>query len=216
MSSATANATSAGAGRIRFTIVAMLFAVTLVNYADRAVLAIAGPALSKDLGITPVQMGLVFSAFGWSYVIGQIPGGWLLDRFGSKIVYFASIFIWSAFTVMQGGVWILGGAAAVSALFALRFLVGFAESPSFPANGRIVAAWFPAGERGTASAIFNSAQYFATVLFAPIMGYITVTFGWPSTFYFILDPIPLTLACSRSDGGTHRSRLPAGSRVRPT
>src|SRR3954469_10882673 len=141
MRSATANATSAGAGRIRFTIVAMLFAVTLVNYADRAVLAIAGPALPKDLGITPVQMGLVFSAFGWSYVIGQIPGGWLLDRFGSKLVYFGSIFFWSFFTLLVGAVWAGGAALAVYVLFLLRFMVGLAEAPSFPANSRIVAAW---------------------------------------------------------------------------
>jgi MFS transporter, ACS family, glucarate transporter len=181
-------ATSAGewaSGRIRFTIVAMLFAVTMVNYADRATIAIAGPVMSKDLGFSALQMGFIFSAFGWSYVIGQLPGGWLLDRFGSKLVYFGSIFVWSLFTVLQGGVWIVGTAAAVYVLFGLRFLVGFAEAPSFPANGRIVAAWFPANERGTASAIFNSAQYFATVVFAPIMGFITVTFGWPNVFYFM-------------------------------
>jgi MFS transporter, ACS family, glucarate transporter len=140
----------------------------------------AGPyaaAPPKDLGFSPVHIGFIFSAFGWSYVIGQILGGWLLDRFDSKIVYFFSIFIWSLFTILQGGVWIVGTVAAVYALFALRFMVGFAESPAFPANSRIVAAWFPANERGTASAIFNSAQYFATVLFAPIMGWITVTYG---------------------------------------
>jgi ACS family glucarate transporter-like MFS transporter len=172
-------------GRVRFSIVAMLFAVTMVNYADRATIAIAGPVISKSLGLTAVQMGFIFSAFGWSYVIGQIPGGWLLDRFGSKRVYFASIFLWSAFTIAQGGVWLVGAAAAVYVLFALRFMVGLAEAPSFPANSRIVAAWFPANERGTASAIFNSAQYFATVLFAPVMGFITVTFGWPYVFYFM-------------------------------
>src|SRR4051794_14525043 len=58
-------------GRVRFTIVAMLFAVTMVNYGDRATLAMAGPALAKDLGLSAVQMGLAFSAFGWSYVIGS-------------------------------------------------------------------------------------------------------------------------------------------------
>ena len=162
---------------MRFSIVAMLFAVTIVNY--------AGPVLSKDLGLSAVEMGFVFSAFGWSYVIGQIPGGWLLDRFGSKKVYFFSIFIWSLFTLLQGEVAVVGLAAAAYALFVLRLLVGFAEAPSFPANGRIVAAWFPARERGTASAIFNSAQYFATVLFAPIMGWLTFTYGWPSVFYFM-------------------------------
>src|SRR4051812_6339299 len=164
----------------------MLFAVTMVNYADRATISIAGPALSKDLGLSPVQMGYVFSAFGWSYVAAQIPGGWMLDRFGSKSVYFWSIFIWSLFTLLQGSVGVLGaGTVAVTALFTLRLLVGLAEAPSFPANARIVAAWFPANERGTASSIFNSAQYFATVLFAPIMGWITFTFGWPYVFYFM-------------------------------
>jgi ACS family glucarate transporter-like MFS transporter len=177
--------TATAIGRVRFSIVAMLFAVTIVNYADRATIAIAGPVLSKDLGLSAVQMGFIFSAFGWSYVIGQLPGGWLLDRFGSKAIYFVSIFTWSLFTLLQGAVGWFAAASAFYALFALRFLVGLAEAPSFPANARIVAAWYPASERGTASAIFNSAQYFATVLFAPIMGWITVSFGWPYVFYFM-------------------------------
>jgi ACS family glucarate transporter-like MFS transporter len=80
---------------------------------------------------------------------------------------------------------VLAATAALYVLFLLRFLVGLAEAPSFPANARIVAAWFPANERGTASAIFNSAQYFATVLFAPIMGWITIAMGWPYVFYFM-------------------------------
>src|SRR5215470_15209997 len=96
------------AGRIRFTIVAMLFAVTIVNYADRATIAITGPVISKDLGLSPVQMGFIFSAFGWAYVAGQIPGGWLLDRFGSKAIYFWSIFNWSFFTLLQGATGYIG------------------------------------------------------------------------------------------------------------
>ncbi|KWR91854.1 MFS transporter [Cupriavidus sp. IDO] len=173
--------------RTRYAIVAMLFLVTAVNYADRATLSIAGTALSRDFGFDSVTMGYIFSAFGWSYVIGQLPGGWLLDRFGSKTVYAASIFIWSVFTFLQGGVSFLTATAttAVVVLFSLRLLVGFSEAPSFPANGRIVAAWFPANERGTASAVFNSAQYFATVLFAPVMAWITHTYGWPYVFYFM-------------------------------
>ncbi|MEM5369268.1 MFS transporter [Paraburkholderia azotifigens] len=171
--------------RIRYGIVAMLFLVTAINYADRATLSMAGTSMAKDLGLDAVAMGFIFSAFGWSYVIGQLPGGWLLDRFGSKRVYAASIFIWSLFTVLQGTVSFLSVSVAITTLFALRFLVGLAEAPSFPANGRIVASWFPAAERGTASAIFNSAQYFATVLFAPIMGWVTHRFGWPYVFYFM-------------------------------
>jgi MFS transporter, ACS family, glucarate transporter len=183
--SATIEFAGTNVGRVRFSIVAMLFAVTIVNYADRATIAIAGPVLSRDLGFSPVQMGFIFSAFGWAYVLGQIPGGWLLDRFGSKAVYFVSIATWSLFTLMQGAVGLVAATLALYAMFALRFMVGFAESPSFPANARVVAAWFPANERGTASAIFNSAQYFATVLFAPIMGWITTELGWPYVFYFM-------------------------------
>lgn len=168
--------------RVRYLILLMLFLVTTINYADRATISIAGSSMQKDLGIDAVTLGFVFSAFGWAYVIGQIPGGWLLDRFGSKRVYAAGIFIWSLFTLMQGFVGMMPVAWAVVTLFVLRFLVGFAEAPSFPGNARIVAAWFPTAERGTASAIFNSAQYFATALFAPFMGWLVYSYGWEHVF----------------------------------
>ena len=167
---------------VRYLILFLLFVVTTINYADRATISIAGSSIQKDMGIDAVTLGFIFSAFGWAYVAGQIPGGWLLDRFGSKKVYAASIFIWSVFTVLQGFVGFMPIATAVAALFTLRFLVGFAEAPSFPGNARIVAAWFPTAERGTASAIFNSAQYFATVLFAPLMGWIVHAWGWEHVF----------------------------------
>ncbi|MFT4117002.1 MFS transporter [Bradyrhizobium sp.] len=169
--------------RVRLFIVTMLFLVTTVNYADRATLSIAGPALSKELHLDPVAMGYIFSAFGWSYVIAQVPGGWLLDRYGSRLVYAFSILVWSLFTMMQGWVGFLSAGTAISVLFALRFLVGIAEAPSFPANARIVAAWFPGNERGTASAFFNSGQYFATVIFAPLMGWIAHDYGWRYVFF---------------------------------
>jgi MFS transporter, ACS family, glucarate transporter len=161
----------------------MLFVVSAVNYADRATLSIAGSEVSKQLGLSKVVMGYAFSAFGWAYVAGQIPGGWLLDRFGSKRVYAWSIITWSLFTFLQGFIGQFEAATAVAALFALRFMLGLAEAPSFPGNARIVAAWFPTAERGTASAIFNSAQYFATAMFAPITGWITYRFGWPYVFF---------------------------------
>ena len=169
--------------RTRWMILAMLFAITTINYADRATISIAAPGIRKELGLDAVQMGYVFSAFAWSYVLAQLPGGWLLDRFGSKITYFFSIFLWSLFTVFTGAVGFFTGGAAVVALFALRFLVGAAESPSFPGNSRIASSWFPTHERGLAAAIFNSAQYFATVLFAPIMGWLVHSYGWHSVFY---------------------------------
>lgn len=179
-----ADATSyAGRSKARFLIVLMLFLVTTVNYADRATLSITGSSIQHALGISPVAMGYIFSSFAWAYVIAQIPGGWLLDRFGSKRVYACSIFFWSVLTALQGFVAGLPVAAAIVTLFALRFLVGAAEAPAFPGNSRLTATWFPTAERGTASAIFNSSQYFAAVLFTPIMGWITHTFGWPYVFF---------------------------------
>ncbi|MGE7965515.1 MFS transporter [Pseudomonas sp. NPDC089918] len=168
--------------RVRYVILLLLFVVTTLNYADRATLSIVGSALQKDLNLTPVQMGLIFSAFAWAYVAGQIPGGWLLDRFGSKRVYAWSIFLWSFFTLLQSFVGWMSVTWAVATLFTLRLLVGVAESPSFPGNSRIAAAWFPTSERGTAAGIFTSAQYFATVLFAPLMGWLTYHYGWHSVF----------------------------------
>ncbi|TDQ59793.1 ACS family glucarate transporter-like MFS transporter [Mesocricetibacter intestinalis] len=170
---------------VRWTIVVLLFFVTAINYGDRATLAIAGKPMSDAIGIDAGGMGWVFSAFSWAYVLGQLPGGWLLDRFGSKKVYFLSILFWSIFTLLQGAVGLFSGVWALIILFSLRFLVGIAESPSFPGNSRIAAAWFPAKERATAVAIFNSAQYFATVIFAPIMGWLTAEIGWESVFIFM-------------------------------
>ena len=168
--------------RIRYLILATLFVVTTINYADRATISIAGAAIQDELGIDSVSLGYIFSAFGWAYVLGQIPGGWLLDRFGSRNVYAASIFVWSLFTLLQSFVGYFSFFSVVTAFFVLRLMVGLAEAPSFPGNARVVAAWFPTAERGTASAVFNSAQYFATVLFAPIMGWITYSFGWKYVF----------------------------------
>jgi ACS family glucarate transporter-like MFS transporter len=141
--------------------------------------------IAKELRLDPVAMGFVFSAFGWAYVIAQIPGGWLLDRFGSKKIYALSLVLWSTFTLLQGFVGFLTGTIAVATLFGLRFMLGLAEAPAFPANSRIVAAWFPASERGTAAAIFNSSQYFALVLFSPIMGSISHAMGWRPVFWIM-------------------------------
>ena len=169
--------------RMRYGILLLIFLLTTINYADRATFSIAGDAASRDLGLNPVQMGYIMSAFAWAYVIGQIPGGALLDRFGTKLIYTIAIAAWSFFTLVQGFSGFLTGGAIFAGLFAMRFMVGLAESPSFPGNARLVAAWFPGSERGTASAIFNSAQYFSLVVFAPFMGWLVHTFDWHSVFF---------------------------------
>lgn len=172
--------------KTRYYILAMIFLVTALNYGDRATISMAATPMSQELGLNSVTMGYIFSAFGWAYVIGQIPGGWLLDKFGARKVYFWSIMLWSIFTVMLGFVDIWGSIPLIIAsLFILRFMVGLSESPAFPGNSQVVAAWFPTKERGTAAAIFNSAQYFATVIFAPFMGWLVAQIHWQSVFWIM-------------------------------
>lgn len=168
---------------MRYAIIALIFLITSVNYADRATFSIAGSAASAELGLSTIQTGFILSAFAWAYALAQIPGGILLDRFGTKRIYAGAIALWSIFTATQGFVGWLPGVSAVTMLFAMRFLVGLAEAPSFPGNARLVQAWFPSAERGTASAIFNSAQYFSIVVFVPLMGWIAHEHGWRAIFW---------------------------------
>ncbi len=165
---------------IRYVILAMIFLVTTFNYVDRATLSIAAPVMSKELGFDAVSMGLAFSAFGWSYTSLQIPGGWVLDKYGARLVYGAGLILWSIFTFFQAFVGFFG--YAFIALFALRFLMGVAETPAFPTNSRLTVMWFPTHERGFATSVYQSAQYFALAAFTPIMAWILHAFSWHHIF----------------------------------
>ena len=171
--------------QIRYLIVAILFLASCFSYGDRVALSIAGTAMQKEFALDPVKLGWLLSGFSWAYVAGQLPSGGLLDRFGSKRVYGISIVCWTICAFLIGFVGYVGTAYAFSAIFILRLLSGLAQSPVFPGNGRIVAAWFPTAERGGASAIFNASQYFALVVFAPLFGGLTNRFGWRSCFWFM-------------------------------
>jgi MFS transporter, ACS family, glucarate transporter len=169
---------------VRFLIVSMLFVASCFSYGDRVVLSIVGTDLSHKLGLNALELGYLFSGFSWAYVIAQLPAGGLLDRFGSKRIYGTSIICWSICALLAGFVGFLPATVGFAALFALRFLSGLAQAPVFPGNGRIVASWFPTAERGRASAIFNSSQYFALVAFAPVMGWLVHRYGWMACFWF--------------------------------
>jgi MFS transporter, ACS family, glucarate transporter len=169
---------------VRYIVILMLFIASTFSYGDRVVLSIAAVDLSRDLHLDALQLGYLLSGFGWAYAAAQLPAGALLDRFGSKRVYGISIICWSASALMAGFTGYLPALAASYTLFALRFVSGLAQSPVFPGNGRIVAAWFPTAERGRASAIFNASQYFSLVLFAPVMGWIVHLWGWKQCFWF--------------------------------
>jgi ACS family D-galactonate transporter-like MFS transporter len=176
------SATSPAAGTSRATkgrlaILALISFATLLNYLDRTLLGIAAPIMSKELNIGPAVMGIVLSAFSWTYAAAQIPGGALLDRFGTRVTYFFALTLWSLFTAAQGL------AFNVVSLIAARLGMGAAEAPCFPANSRILVSWFPQRERARANSCYAVGQYFGVAFLAPVLFWITATFGWRALFF---------------------------------
>jgi MFS transporter, ACS family, D-galactonate transporter len=164
---------------VRFVILALISAGTMINYLDRTVLGIASPSLTKELALNPVVMGFVFSAFAWTYAAAQIPGGVFLDRFGAKLTYCLSVIFWSLFTLLQSTV------TGLYILLFYRFGLGVSEAPCFPTNSRIVGIWFPRQERARATGIYTVGEYLGLALFGPSLFWITATFGWRAMFVVV-------------------------------
>jgi ACS family D-galactonate transporter-like MFS transporter len=165
--------------RVRLLILALLTLGTMINYLDRTVISVAAPSMSAELGLNAAVMGLVFSAFSWTYAAAQIPGGIFLDRVGARLTYFFSVTIWSLFTILQGLTTGLG------TLIAYRFGLGIAEAPCFPANSRILSVWFPQAERARATSVYSVGQYFGLAFLSPVLFAITSAFGWRALFMIV-------------------------------
>jgi ACS family D-galactonate transporter-like MFS transporter len=184
MSTTTANNAGARAGartrtRARFGVLALIAIVTMVNYLDRSVLGLAAPTMAKDLGLAAGSLGLVFSAFSWTYTGFQIPGGVFLDRFGTKLTYGLSVILWSAITLLQS---MVGG---MGALLACRFSLGIAEAPCFPTNSRIVGTWFPQSERARATSIYTVGEYVGLAFLSPLLLWVMHTWSWHALFVVV-------------------------------
>ena len=163
---------SPAVGRRRWSIGVLLGVGILINYFDRVNISVAAPQLQQEFGLTPADVGLLFSAFFWSYAILQVPVGMVLDRFGVMPVSRIGAFLWG---VASGAVAFANGFGAI---FAARVLLGVAEAPAFPANSKATGYWFPRGERALATAIFDAAAKFSNVIGVPLVAFAVVAFGW--------------------------------------
>lgn len=161
---------------VRYGVLALIALGTVINYLDRTLLSVAAPTMTKELGIDAATMGLVFSAFSWTYALAQIPGGVFLDRFGVRLTYFLSVGFWSAFTVLQGF------ATGLGTLLGFRLGLGAAEAPCFPANSRVLVSWFPQRERARANSVYTVGMYFGIAFLSPLLFWITARFGWRVLF----------------------------------
>ncbi|MBJ7311473.1 MFS transporter [Rugamonas sp. CCM 8940] len=156
----------------RWGIGALLGMGVLINYIDRIGLSVAAPQIKEMFDLTPVELGLLFSAFAWSYSLLQIPVGMVLDRFGPTRVGRWGAFLWgvaSTITAFSSG---------FAGIFVARILLGVAEAPAFPVSSKATGYWFPRGERGMATAIFDAAAKFSNVIGVPLIAVTIVTFGW--------------------------------------
>jgi ACS family D-galactonate transporter-like MFS transporter len=163
-------------GRVRYQMLGLVTFAVLVNYLDRAVLGIAAPAIRTEFALSPLLMGVAFSAFSWSYFAAQIPAGILLDRFGVRLVYRLALIGWSLATVLHSL------ARGFASLAWLRVALGLTEAPCFPANSNIVAAWFPRAERARAIGIYTAAEYVGMGFLTPVLFEISERWGWRALF----------------------------------
>jgi MFS transporter, ACS family, D-galactonate transporter len=177
-SAPTAGANAVTASSRRFLIMALLFVTVVINYLDRSNLSIAAPSIAGEFGLHPVQLGVVFSAFGWTYTPLQIPGGWLVDRVHPRVLYPLTILCWSIATLS------LGLSTGFVMLIVLRMTVGLFEVPSFLINNRIATTWFGERERATCIAVYTSAEFVGLAFLTPLLAWLKVTFGWPAVFFF--------------------------------
>ncbi len=162
--------------RTRYSVLFLLFIITAINYMDRASISIVAPAIQAQFELSPAMLGLIFSAFSWTYAVMQIPGGLLVDRFGSRLTYGLSLISWSIATGLQA---LANGFAF---LLGTRMLLGITESPAFPANNRVATTWFPQNERAFASSVFSAGQYMGLAFATPVLFWLMSHYGWRSVF----------------------------------
>ncbi|UUZ90089.1 MFS transporter [Paenibacillus sp. P25] len=161
---------------VRWTIALLMWAAIAINYLDRTVLSAAAPALIKEFHMDPSQMGLILSAFFWSYALFQIPAGWFADKVGQRISLALSVAWWSvatALTVVSQG---------LKSLILFRVLLGLGEAGAYPSNAGVTAKWFPDKERTRVSAIFDSGSKVGTALTMPFVVWMLTEFGWKVPF----------------------------------
>ncbi len=171
-----ADAPSARMGSVRWTICAMLFAATTINYMDRQVIALLKPTLEHSIGMTELDYGYIVDAFQLAYALGLLAAGRFVDKVGTRIGYMVIMAIWSlsamshalANNVLEFGI--------------ARFSLGLGESGNFPAAIKTTAEWFPQSERSLATGIFNCGTNVGVILASLIVPVVTIHFGWHAAF----------------------------------
>ena len=162
--------------RIRWAMIFMCFLANVINFVDRANLAIAAPSIRAELGLDAVGMGLVLSAFFWTYAFLQLPAGWFIDKVGVRVSLALAVGWWSAFTIATGA------ARGLAQLVGVRLMLGVGEAAAIPSFAKVAFNWFPRSERGLASSIFDSGSRVGSALSLPLVAWLISVVGWRGSF----------------------------------
>jgi MFS transporter, ACS family, glucarate transporter len=171
---------------VRWLIVGLLFSISVVTYIDRVNISVTARQMMPALGLTDQQMGFIFSAFVVGYALFQIPGGWLGDRWGARLVLTTALVWWSgftAFTAMAPVSSLAGTVGILGALLMTRFLLGMGEAVALPTFNRAVTDWLPPHERGLGIGIAIGGIGVGAALTPPLTAWIMVNYGWQTAFY---------------------------------
>jgi sugar phosphate permease len=168
-----------GAFRPTTIVLGLLCLMYGITYIDRVNVSTASAVFGKDLHLSNTQVGLVFSAFAYPYLLFQIIGGWVGDRFGARRALTISAVIWASATLLMGTVGSLG------AMLAARVLLGFGEGATFPVATRAMADWTPAGKRGFAQGITHSAARLGNAITPPLVAWLIALVTWRGSFIIL-------------------------------
>ena len=174
---AAASVRAASPTKTRWLVLFLISLMYLICYMDRSNISVAQPEIAKAFGLSKTSMALVLSAFTWAYALGQVPAGWLGDRFGPKRVLSVIMSWWSIAAVATGA------ALGLTSLFAARFFLGLGEAGAFPVASRGMQLWFPRSERGRIQGTTHFFSRFAVAVTPLVAGTIMLAFGWRAIFY---------------------------------
>src|SRR5271154_7149989 len=202
---------------------AMLVLAGVVNYIDRATLAVANPLIRQDLGLSIADMGYLLSAFLWAYAFSQLPTGAMVDRLGPRLLLTLGLSLWSLAQLLGGLV------QNFTQFFGARVLLGLGEAPQFPTGARVVRDWFNQRDRGLATGIFNCASTLGTAIGVPLLTGLMLLFGWRWMFiimgvagllvaalWFAVYRNPTDLALTAEEDAYRTQGDPPGQRSRVT
>lgn len=165
-----------GKFKVRHLILAIMCLLYFVAYIDRVNISVAGPFIRKEFGLTPTELGAIFSAFAFPYAAMQIIGGWCADKFGPRLVLAVLSLIWAAATILCGFAW------GLASLIAFRFILGIGEGGAFPTATRAFTFWLPVTERGFAQGITHSFARLGGAVAPPVVIGIVAWYGWRESF----------------------------------